>query len=195
MKNRYWMIAVFVLVLPAALYFYFKHSPEHALKKISIPSEKQSTQIKEHANNQNPAVKRVIEHWVSKTGAQVFFVAANEIPMLDIQINFDAGSARDNDKPGIAMLMTRLLDKGIEDLNANQIAEKFEDAGAQYKASIDRDKATISLRTLTKQVQLNSTIDLFAELLANSTFTDETIDLEKKLMSIELKQKDQLPNT
>ena len=36
-----------------------------------------------------------IEHWTQPTGVQVFLVQSPVIPMLDLQIDFDAGSRRD----------------------------------------------------------------------------------------------------
>ncbi len=43
-----------------------------------------------------------IDHWSTKNGIPVYFVAKNEIPIIDIGILFHAGSAQDNSSPGIA---------------------------------------------------------------------------------------------
>ena len=36
-----------------------------------------------------------IEHWLAGSGARVFFVENHDLPMLDVQIDFAAGSVRD----------------------------------------------------------------------------------------------------
>ena len=36
-----------------------------------------------------------IEHWVSPTGARVYFVESRVLPMLDVQVDFAAGSMFD----------------------------------------------------------------------------------------------------
>ena len=36
-----------------------------------------------------------IEHWLAPSGARVFFAENHDLPMLDVQIDFDAGSVRD----------------------------------------------------------------------------------------------------
>ena len=41
-----------------------------------------------------------IQHWTTSNGARVYFVPAPELPIVDVQIVFDAGGARDGDKPG-----------------------------------------------------------------------------------------------
>ena len=53
-----------------------------------------------------------IEHWQSANGARCYFVAAPEIPMIDVRIVLAAGSARDADKPGLARLVNELLSEG-----------------------------------------------------------------------------------
>ena len=43
-----------------------------------------------------------IDSWQTKNGARVLFVHAPQLPMVDVRIVFDAGSARDNGKAGLA---------------------------------------------------------------------------------------------
>ena len=42
-----------------------------------------------------------IETWETANGAKVLFVAAPDLPMLDVRVVFDAGSARDGDRSGL----------------------------------------------------------------------------------------------
>src|SRR5213595_420342 len=59
-----------------------------------------------------------IEHWTASTGARVFFVHSPSIPMLDVNIDFDAGSRYDPaGKAGLATLTAALLDKGAAALD------------------------------------------------------------------------------
>ncbi|MFP3616037.1 insulinase family protein, partial [Paraburkholderia sp. SIMBA_050] len=54
-----------------------------------------------------------IENWTASTGAKVFFVPSPSIPMLDVNIDFDAGGRYDPPgKAGLATLTAALLDKG-----------------------------------------------------------------------------------
>ena len=43
-----------------------------------------------------------IETWQTDNGAKVFYVPAPELPIVDIRVVFNAGSARDGDKAGLA---------------------------------------------------------------------------------------------
>ena len=50
--------------------------------------------------------------------------------MVDIQIIFDAGSARNGKKAGLAGLTNSLLDEGAGGLTADQINQGFDNLGA-----------------------------------------------------------------
>ncbi len=138
-----------------------------------------------------------IERWQTANGAQVYFVAAPELPILDVQVVFDAGSARDADKPGVAVLTGSLLEDGAKtaegELNADAIAERFADLGAQFGAGADRDTATVSLRSLTDPKVLQPALDTMALLLSQPTFPQGDFERERKNMLIGLQAQEQSP--
>ena len=67
-----------------------------------------------------------IETWQTAKGAKVMFVAAPDLPMVDIRVVFDAGSARDAALPGLAKLTNAVLDQGAGEWTTDQIAERLE---------------------------------------------------------------------
>ena len=71
-----------------------------------------------------------IDSWQTTNGARVMFVRSSELPMLDVRIVFDAGSARDAGNSGLAMLTNGLLAEGAAGLSSQQIAERFEAVGS-----------------------------------------------------------------
>src|SRR3569832_1900782 len=59
-----------------------------------------------------------IQHWHTPHGAQVIFVESHELPILDVSVDFPAGSARDPDgQAGLAQLTHILLDQGAGGLS------------------------------------------------------------------------------
>jgi len=76
-----------------------------------------------------------IEHWTSDSGTPVYFIAAPQIPMLDIQIVLDAVNRRDGALPGLSQRTHALLNTGAGDLDAAAIAAQFEDVGAAHDAA------------------------------------------------------------
>lgn len=90
-----------------------------------------------------------IEHWVSPSGARVFYVASRGLPILDVQVDFAAGSMFDpQGKSGTAALTRALLDLGAGDLDENALADRLADVGAVLSGGADTDRASVALRTL-----------------------------------------------
>jgi len=134
-----------------------------------------------------------IQHWTTDNGARVYFVAAPELPMVDLQIIFDAGAARDKDKAGTAVLTNGLLAEGAGDLNANQISERFDELGARFGYDAQRDMANLTLRSLSDDKVLNPALDTMALVLSQPTFPKEAFERERKRMLIGLEQRKQSP--
>jgi len=71
-----------------------------------------------------------IQHWQTPRGAQVIFVESHELPILDISVDFAAGSARDpGNQAGLAQLTHILLDQGAGGLSDTAIAHRLADVG------------------------------------------------------------------
>ena len=55
-----------------------------------------------------------VEHWKQTNGVQIYLVHSPAIPMLDVQIDFDAGSRRDPaQQAGLANVTANMLSKGL----------------------------------------------------------------------------------
>jgi zinc protease len=82
-----------------------------------------------------------IQTWETASGAKVLFVEAPDLPMLDLRVVFDAGSARDAGRPGLAAMTANMLTQGAGDWDADAVAERVEAGGASLQASALRDIA------------------------------------------------------
>jgi len=55
-----------------------------------------------------------IEHWTLANGARVYFVESHAIPVVDMSVEFDAGSRRDpQGKTGVSGLANAMLARGL----------------------------------------------------------------------------------
>jgi len=135
-----------------------------------------------------------IEHWQTNNGARVFYVNAPGLPIVDLRIVFDAGSARDADKAGLSALTNSLLDEGTGELGADNVAEQFEGLGAQYGASAARDMAVATLRSLSDKVILDKALGLFSQVIAAPSFPEKSFQRNRKAMLVGLQVSSQRPN-
>ncbi len=128
-----------------------------------------------------------IEHWQTGNGARVYYIPAPELPMVDIQVVFDAGSARDQRHQGLAMLTNLMLDKGAGQWDEETLIRRFESLGAQYGAESLRDMATVSLRSLTREPLLDEALELFAAIIAHPHFDEAILERERQQMQVALR--------
>ncbi|WP_020563387.1 M16 family metallopeptidase [Methylosarcina fibrata] len=134
-----------------------------------------------------------IEHWQTKQGSRVYFVRTESLPLADVVVVFDAGSARDGKQYGLSSLTANLLDSGAGQWNADDIARRFESVGAEFSAGISNDMATVSLRTLTEKPLFDKALTTLQEILAKPAFNEEDFQREKKRTLAALKQREESP--
>ncbi len=144
-----------------------------------------------HAALANPQ----IQNWQTANGARVYFVAAPELPMVDIRVVFDAGSARDGNQPGLALFTSAMLEEGAAGFDADTIARRFEELGAQFSAGAYRDMATVGLRSLSKEAILQPALRTFIQVLSKPDFPTRALARVRKQMLTGLQQEQQQPES
>ena len=136
-----------------------------------------------------------IESWTTDNGLRVYYVAAPELPMVDLSLVFDAGSARDGSKQGLSMLTNSMLNKGAAGLSEDQIAEQFESIGANFATGTSMDNASVGLRTITMDKELNKAVELWLTVVAKPDFPQKDFERVQKLTLVGLEAEKQSPET
>ena len=117
----------------------------------------------------------------NRYGVRSLFVESQDLPMVDIQLTFNAGSARDNEIAnglgGLASMTARLMSEGTEKYNATQIASVFEQTGARYSIQAYRDMFVVHLRVLSDPKKLEPALNMLLEILNNATFKNNSLSL------------------
>ena len=136
-----------------------------------------------------------IESWQTGKGAQVLFVAAPDLPMVDVRVVFHAGSARDGERPGVASLTQSMLTQGAGEWDADAIAERLEAVGAKLGSGARRDMAYVSVRTLTRQPALDVALDTVAAILTRPNFDPSDFERVRENTLVGLRRDEQDPGT
>lgn len=136
-----------------------------------------------------------IETWVTAKGSKVLFVEAHELPMIDLRVVFDAGSARDGDSAGVASLTNALLDQGAAGLDADEIAMGFERQGAELGGGSERDMAWLSLRSLSDEKLMRPAFELFGKVLSRADFPVRDFKREQQRTLTGLEYQKQKPKS
>lgn len=133
-----------------------------------------------------------IEHWTQPSGAQIWLVHSPHIPMVDVNIAFDAGSRRDPaGQSGLADAVALMALKGVTALpgpnkpgpstprpvphpqpalDENAIQQAWADLGATFSAHASRDSLDYTLRSLTTPGLLHQAADLAARHIATPSW-------------------------
>jgi len=138
----------------------------------------------------------VIQHWQTPQGARVLFVESHELPMLDISVDFPAGSARDPaGKAGLAQLTHGMLDQGAGGLSDTAIAHRLADVGAVLAGNFDRDRASATLRTLSSAAERTAALDVLARVLQQPDFPQAVIKREQQRLIAAIREAEADPGT
>ncbi len=137
-----------------------------------------------------------IQHWQAPSGAQVYFVENHDLPMLDVEVEFAAGSGFDTaEKSGLAGLTHGLLDLGAEGMSEDDIARKLADIGAQMSGQFDADRSGIVLRTLSNAPERNQALEIMARVLQRPLFPETVLAREKARLIAALKEAETKPES
>ena len=134
-----------------------------------------------------------IEHWQTIGGSRVYYVHTEGLPMADIQVVFNAGSASDGQQFGLSALTADLLDTGAGKWNADEIAQRFESVGAQFGVSSSMDTTTVSLRTLTDKTLFDKALETMQVILTKPAFNQADFKREQRRTLSGLKQQEESP--
>jgi zinc protease len=137
-----------------------------------------------------------IQTWQTTSGAHVYFVETHDLPMLDISIDFPAGSAFDTRaKSGVAGLTQLMLHLGATGLSEDEISRKIADVGAELDGDFDLDRGGLSLRTLTSSDELTQALDVFTRVLQTPEFPAAALEREKIRLVADIKEADTKPDS
>ncbi len=137
-----------------------------------------------------------IEHWETKRGAKVYFVQNRDLPMLDVSVDFPAGSAFDTpEKSGVANMTAHLLRLGASGIDEDQISRRIADVGAQLAGRFDSDRGGAGLRTLSSAKERTQALEILTRLLTQPAFPANVLEREKVRLIGALKEADTKPDT
>jgi zinc protease len=136
-----------------------------------------------------------IQHWVAPSGARVYFVESRALPILDINVDFDAGARRvPPELAGLGGLAHTLIKAGSAAYSEEEIGRRIADVGAQLDGDIDRDRAGLSLRTLSNERERTQAIATFAEMLQAPAFPQGAFAREKARLGDALREDETKPD-
>ena len=143
-----------------------------------------------------------IQHWTQPNGAKIYFVAVDTLPIVDVQLDFDAGSRRDPAaQAGLADVTADMLDKGVAAngaepaMDENALGEAWADLGASFGAGAGSDRMSFTLRTLSRPDLLDKAVALAARQIGQASFPPDVWRRERERIVAAIKEANTKPGT
>jgi zinc protease len=122
--------------------------------------------------------------------------------MVDVQIDFDAGSRRDPaEQAGLASVTAAMMSRGLvardgqPALDENALSEAWADLGASFGGGAGSDRMSFNLRSLTYPDLLPRAVALAARQLAEPAFPADIWQRDRERMVASIKEANTRPGT
>lgn len=133
-----------------------------------------------------------IKRMTLSNGATLLVSEEHQLPMVTIEIAFDAGTRRDPaGKEGLAELTARCLSQGTKELTAPEFDEKTDFMGSSVGVSAGRDYATGAMTSLKKYQ--TETLKLLAGILTTPGLREADIQRKRAEQVAEIKAAEEQP--
>lgn len=143
-----------------------------------------------------------IEHWTLPSGAKVYLVSTNALPIVDVEVDFDAGSRRDPaDQAGLADVTADIVEKGIRAsgkdpaMDENALGEAWADLGANFDVSAGVDRTSFTLRSLSDPALLGKAVQLAAREIGEPAFPEDVWTRDRERLNAAIKEANTKPAT
>lgn len=139
-----------------------------------------------------PAHATKIERVVSPGGIEAWLVRDATVPLIALQFAFVGGSSQDAaGKPGVANMVTGLLDEGAGEMDSAAFQDRLERKAIEMRFSADRDHFRGSLRTLTEN--RDEAVDLLRLALTQPRFDKPAVDRIRNQIASQLRRESKDP--
>ena len=140
-----------------------------------------------------PARAATVQEITSPGGLKAWLVEDYTVPIVTINAAFRGGAAQDPvGKPGLANLMSGLLDEGAGELDSRAFQAKLEDLSINLNFDAGSDAFYSNLRTLS--VNLDDALELFRLAVTSPRFDAEPVARIRGQIIANLRQGETNPN-
>ncbi len=134
-----------------------------------------------------------IQKVVSPGGITAWLVEDQTIPLVSMSFAFEGGAAQDPaDKPGVANMLSGLLDEGAGDLDSQAFQARLDDLSIDMNFDASRDVFDGSLRTLT--ANRDEAARLLKLALTEPRFDPEPVERIRAQIMTSIKRGERSPN-
>lgn len=128
-----------------------------------------------------------VQNFVLDNGLPVFLVEKHNLPIVQINLIFNAGGIYDPaGRTGLAAMTAELMDEGAGERDALQLAEQIDFLGISLNTYANREQ--LGLRLFAPTARLEEAMPLFADVLLRPRFDTEELERKRTEYLVDLAQ-------
>ena len=109
----------------------------------------------------------------------IYFQANNDLPMIDIALNFRAGSAFDGKLNGLSDLSVGLFATKTKVSSEQELINKITDIGASIHAETTKEYFSVNIRLLSDDTVVTALLEILKEIFTQADFDKKILAREK----------------
>ncbi|HSK74811.1 MAG TPA: insulinase family protein, partial [Pyrinomonadaceae bacterium] len=134
-----------------------------------------------------------IEKQKLSNGLEVWVVRQTELPIVSMNMVFKSGGTFEPaEKSGVASMTANLLTNGTKTRSALEISNQLQSIGANVNAGSGWDAATVSMSSLTKN--LDQALDIYSDVVVNPVFPEKELENVRARAIVGFRQRRANPN-
>ncbi|HEX8290025.1 MAG TPA: pitrilysin family protein [Pyrinomonadaceae bacterium] len=134
-----------------------------------------------------------IEKQKLSNGLEVWVVRQTELPIVSMNMVFkNGGTFEPAEKSGVASMTANLLTNGTKTRSALDISNQLQAIGASVNAGSGWDAATVSMQTLTKN--MDQALDIYSDVIVNPVFPEKELENVRRRAVVGFAQRKSNPN-
>ena len=134
-----------------------------------------------------------IEKQKLSNGLEVWVVKQTELPIISMNMVFkNGGTFEPAEKAGVASMTANLLTNGTKTRSALDISNQLQAIGASVNAGSGWDAATVSMQTLTKN--MDQALNIYSDVIVNPVFPEKELENVRRRAIVGFAQRKSNPN-
>jgi len=127
-----------------------------------------------------------------KNGIPVFFDNIKELQSVTIGVFVGTGAKyEEKGEYGISHLLEHMMFKGTKTRTAKELSEEIDDIGGNINAYTSKETTAYYIQLLSSRLEVG--IEILGDMFLNSTFTEENLNKEKKVIIEEINMYEDIP--
>ena len=108
-------------------------------------------------------------------GIKVYHFPVAQLPIVDVRLQFRAGSAANTDNSASAWFASQMIGRGTKSLKEDELDQKLGLIGARFHRGVNRDSGWVGVRTLSKHSP--AALELLSQIISEPRWQKDSIEL------------------